>query len=265
MHSQHVVSSLLREASERIVLPRFRRLREGDIEEKSPGEVVTIVDREVEASLALQLGKLIPGSRVVGEESCAGDPSMMSGMQSGTVWVLDPLDGTGNFIAGDERFAILLALLVDGQIAASWMYVPLGELLYTAEQGGGAWCNGEKLAIKSRETLPSTGIIKTRFLPPEIKSTVAAGSSALSTVQAGANCTAIDYPAIVRGDSDFALYWRTLPWDHAPGVLLLREAGGHVARSDGTPYLPHDAREGLLAAASHDGWLAAQRLLGFDR
>ena len=79
----------------------------------------------------------------------------------------------------------------------------------------------------------------------------------------GWRCSGRDYPAILTGGQDFALFWRALPWDHAPGALILEEAGGRVARLDGTPYRPRDDRPGLLAARSPAVWAAvAGALLG---
>jgi fructose-1,6-bisphosphatase/inositol monophosphatase family enzyme len=105
------------------------------------------------------------------------------------------------------------------------------------------------------------GIIKTKFLPDELKASVAGRARALHEVQPGSGCAGADYPAVIAGASDFALYWRTLPWDHAPGVLLLAEAGGHAARLDGSAYRAGDSRPGLLAAGSRDLWQQAHALL----
>jgi fructose-1,6-bisphosphatase/inositol monophosphatase family enzyme len=77
----------------------------------------------------------------------------------------------------------------------------------------------------------------------------------------GNHCAGREDPDILRGVQDFVLFWRTLPWDHAPGVLLLQEAGGVARRFDGTPYEPGDDRNGLLAAANLDVWTAVHEAL----
>lgn len=259
------VPALLAEAAGELIAPRFRGLHAGDIEEKAPGELVTIVDREVEAKLSPALESLLRGSRVVGEEACATQPSLIAGLDHGHVWLLDPLDGTGNFIAGRPEVAILLALLRRGETVASWMLDPLDGTLYTAQQGAGAWCDGERVQASGADGVrPLKGIVKTRFLPPGVKERVIARCASLEDQQPGTNCTAADYPAITGGASDFALYWRTLPWDHAPGVLFLTEAGGHAARLDGTPFRAHEKRPGLLAASDKATWERTHGLLGLD-
>lgn len=257
------VPVLLAQAAAELIAPRFRGLHAGEIEEKAPGELVTVVDREVEARLSPALASLLRGSRVVGEEACATQPSLISALDYGHVWLLDPLDGTGNFVSGRPEVAILLALLKDGETLASWMLDPLDGTLHTAQKGAGAWCDGERVRVNAVD--PSRrmrGIVKTRFLPPGIKERVVARCAALEDQQPGTNCTAADYPSIAGGESDFALYWRTLPWDHAPGVLFLTEAGGHASRLDGSPFRAHEKRPGLLAAADRETWGRTHDLLG---
>jgi len=243
------------------MLPRFQQLGASQIHEKSPGELVTIVDREVEALLARELTRLVPGSLVVGEEACAANPALVGELRSGRRWLLDPLDGTGNFIAGRTEFAVLLAYMEEGTCVASWLYRPVDKTLYAARRGGGATVNGRCLSA-APVAAGRRAIIKTRFLPPALKERVMDRAQLqLSEILPGANCTAFDYPEVLAGAVDFALYWRTLPWDHAACVLLAEEAGGFVRRLDGTAYGPTDDREGLLVAADEPRWLAARAAL----
>lgn len=254
--------ALLERASADFILPRFRQLLDTDVEEKSPGEVVTVVDREVEAFLSRELSRLVPGSVVVGEEACAADPGLLGAVRSRRCWLLDPLDGTGNFVAGRPEFAILLGYLEEGRCLASWLYRPIDRTLCSAARGAGARVDGEPARVAPSSGRGLRGILKTRFLPPDLRELVVTRAAArLSEVLSGANCTAFDYPEIVAGKVDFALYWRTLPWDHAASALVLEEAGGVVRRIDGTAYDPADAREGLLVAADEARWLEARAAL----
>lgn len=256
--------ALLQEAANAFILPRFRRLLDSQVEEKSPGELVTVADREVEAFLSERLSRLAPGSIVIGEEACTGAPGLLDELRSRRCWVLDPLDGTGNFVAGRPEFAILLAYLEEGRCMASWLYRPVDETLAFAARGAGAFVGGRRVRVAPSAGHGLHGIVKTRFLPPGTRERVVErAASRLSVVLPGANCTAFDYPDIVSAEADFALYWRTLAWDHAPGALLLEEAGGVVKRLDGSPYHPADPREGLLAARDEATWACARSAL-FD-
>src|SRR4051794_10278381 len=106
--------ALMAGAAGRAILPRFCALAQHEIEGKSPGELVTVADREAEALLAAGLAPLLPGSRVIGEEACSADPRLIDALGEGIVWLVDPLDGTGNFAAGRPEFAVMVALLRDG-------------------------------------------------------------------------------------------------------------------------------------------------------
>lgn len=260
------VPALLREAAARCIAPRFRRLQQHDVQEKSPGELVTTVDREVEASLTPALRQLLPGSRVVGEEACAEQPHMLQQLGDGDVWLVDPLDGTANFVAGDPRISMLVTWLRGGEAVAAWMLDPLSGRLHSAELGGGAWIDGQRVHSDSSPAAADTlcGVVKTRYLPPDVKPRVEARVATLHRTLSGANCAGNDYPDIVAGRCDFVMYWRTLPWDHAPGVLFLQEAGGHAAHLDARPYRAAKAQPGLLAARTPEAWHVAHQLLWAD-
>ncbi|HVA06861.1 MAG TPA: inositol monophosphatase family protein [Acidimicrobiales bacterium] len=107
------------------------------------------------------------------------------------------------------------------------------------------------------------GAVLTRFLDRDTSNSVAANRHRFGSVGDGRICAGVDYPALIEGDQEFVLYWRTLPWDHAPGALLLGEGGGVARRLDGTPYNPAQHTTGLLAASSQAAWdLVSATLLG---
>ncbi|MDQ4070429.1 MAG: inositol monophosphatase, partial [Actinomycetota bacterium] len=90
-----------------------------------------------------------------------------------------------------------------------------------------------------------------------------ANAGCFASLSSGRMAAAVEYPLIAEGEEDFALFGRTLPWDHAPGVLLVEEAGGVARRPDGTPYRPADTTGNLLVAADEGTWAAVRRhLLG---
>lgn len=251
------VSRLLTEAADATVLPVFGR-REAAPEEKAPGEWVTVADRAAESFLAPKLAALLPGSVVVGEEMASADAGILRHLASaGDVWLLDPLDGTANFAAGTGPFAMMIALVRHGETVASWILDPLSGRLARAERGAGAWLAGQPITTSSAAT-PATalkGAVLRRFLPEALAARVTAAGPRFAELSSGSGCAGADYPAIVTGVRDFTLYWRTLPWDHAPGALFIHEAGGVALRPDGSPYRPAEhARPGLLVARDIDTW-----------
>lgn len=259
------VSALLAEAAAELVLPRFRSLKAEDVSEKSPGEIVTVVDRAVEAMLIPALSSLRAGSRVVGEEGVSDHPALLDDLDRGEVWVVDPIDGTNNFVHGREDFGIMVALLRDGVTQAAWIQFPLTGSIAVAERGAGAYYDGQRLHLSARAAGREDllrGIVKTGYMPEPMRSTVDARAERhVQQRIAGTQSACGDYLSYALGDPDFALYWRMLPWDHAPGTLLLTEAGGHVARHDGSAYRAGDRGKGLLVARSKEVWDQALRLL----
>lgn len=239
------------------MLPRFRRLAADEVHQKSPGDLVTIADQESERALTRGLTALLPGSVVVGEEAVAADPSVRDRLGgNGSVWVVDPVDGTNNFAAGKTPFAVMVALVRGGEPAASWILDVVADRMVVAEAGSGAYLDG--LRVKTRTDDPGaetlTGSVSRTYLPPDLRADVDRYAHRLGRVTEGRHCAGYEYPAIVTDEQQFAIFWRVLPWDHVPGALIVREAGGAVRHLDGSPYRPGTNVRGLLVAANDEIW-----------
>lgn len=258
------VSNLLREASETCVMSVIGK-QEANPEEKSPGEWVTEADKASEAFLEPALRALIPGSSVIGEEAAYADPSVLDRLKDdGDVWLVDPLDGTANFAKGVPPFALMVALIRDGETMASWILEPLTNQLSVSEKGSGSWINNQQITVNqdSPELKVMTGAVLRRFLPQELDRHITEAENLFANLSAGSKCAGFDYPAVATRSMDFALYWRTLPWDHAAGVLFLQETGGYVARPDGSAFRVVDhAKSGLLVAHNKATWLKVKSTL----
>jgi fructose-1,6-bisphosphatase/inositol monophosphatase family enzyme len=258
------VDDLIREVAAEVIVPRFRHLSDGDVHEKAPGELVTIADQESERLLTAGLMRLLPGSVVVGEEAVAADPRVLDRLSGDdAVWLVDPVDGTSNFAAGREPFAVMVALVRDGVTSASWILDVVGDTMAVAERGAGAFVNGER--VRTRTDAPPadtlTGAVMTRFLPDDMRFEVAQRACGMAAVLPGRHCAGYEYPAIVADTQQFSMFWRILPWDHVPGSLLVTEAGGVARHFDGTDHRPGDDRRGLLVAANEDIWRTARETL----
>ncbi|TVV73230.1 inositol monophosphatase family protein [Sphingomonas solaris] len=262
MHVLHdPVAALLREVADTIVLPRFRNLLEGDVSEKTPGDPVTIADRESEVALHEALTKMLPGSVVVGEEATAADESVLDRIEDSAVWIVDPIDGTANFAAGRAPFAIMVALVEAGTTVAGWIFDPLAGRLCHATLGRGAWIDGAPVRAAGSGGERLIGGISTLFLPSDRRDAIEARAAGRIDMAPIPRCAGEQYPRIVLGVNDFALFERTLPWDHAPGALFLEEAGGAVRRLDGRPYRVGSRETGMMAAASPAIWDEAASIL----
>ncbi|MEI9937505.1 MAG: inositol monophosphatase family protein [Pseudomonadota bacterium] len=253
------VSDLLREIAESTVLPKFLNLEQDEVEQKSPGEVVTAVDRRAEELLSPRLLSLVKGSRVVGEEATTNNPALLDKLDQGLIWLVDPIDGTSNYAAGDPRFAMMIALLRDGEAIASWILQPVPSRKWVAERGGGAWVDGQRVQIaKSGLAESRSAIVRSRFFPESFKQGLNEKDFQDLDLSQGAGCAGVDYPDLIAGLWRFILYWRTLPWDHVPGALLAIEAGAKAARLDGSDFNAHASQVGLLIAPDVELWAEAR-------
>jgi fructose-1,6-bisphosphatase/inositol monophosphatase family enzyme len=258
------VVTALREVADELVVPRFRNLAEGDITEKAPGDLVTIVDRETEVVLGKRLANLLHGSLVVGEEAVAADHRVLERIgDPGPVWVIDPIDGTGNFAAGREPFALMVALLRGGRPVLSVIYQPISGLVAAAESGSGTYIDGERMTLdhtplRSEDLVASVHI---RYLPETLREQVKSRLPRLGKILPSRHCAGHDYPELIKGGHHVILYWRSLPWDHAPGALMVREAGGVVRHFDGAQYDPALPHPGLLVCRDDEVYALARRTL----
>lgn len=256
------VAAIMRECSESIILAHFRDLSDDQIEEKSPGDLVTVADRESERFLTNRLSELLPDAAILGEEATAADPSVMDRIHEPVCWVIDPIDGTSNFAAGRSPFGILIALVRGGETEAGWIYDPVSKRLCHAHRGAGAWINGDPLQSKGSGKDKPVIALYTSFMEGEERIRVDAAAAAHFEIVPPPMCAAEQYPMLATGQHDITIYRRSLPWDHATGALFLNEAGGKVARFDGTAYRPDQTEmTGMLAAATRDLWEEAARVL----
>lgn len=243
------IRDLMRFAARGSMLPRYRALAADEIEMKGKDDPVTIVDREVEAFLTEALTRLAPGVAVVGEEAAAADADVLKAL-SGQCWIIDPLDGTANFASGKGHFGIIIALADAGEPVAGWIYDPVRDRLCHAKRGEGAYVDGEAIVAQpSGKTPPQLAAMK-RFMPADQRALFEARIEPHYQIVEAPGAAAEQYPLIVSGGHDTAIYERTLAWDHAAGCLFLNEAGGACLRPDGSPYRIDDARTGMIGAAS---------------
>lgn len=251
------VTALLEEAGKNHVLPWFRELKAHEIQTKSgPDDLVTVADLACEAFLSERLQRLLPESRVVGEEAAARDHSTLDVLeQHGHVWIIDPVDGTHNFAHGKNEFAIILALVKDGEMEAGWIHVPLEGKTITAFRGGGSFCNEVRLRVASPRPLAEMRAVlyvgPKRF--PNLYARVREVRPELGP-RSFSRSAGIEYVRLVEGHVHYAMFTRQLPWDHAAGTLIHREAGGYAAYLDGAPYLPVEETKPLLLAPDRATW-----------
>ena len=194
---------------------------------KGPGDFVTAADRRAEKTLFEELSKARPGYGFVMEES-----GRVEGSDASHTWIIDPLDGTTNFLHGFPLFAISIALEREGQLVAALVYNPVSDELFTAERGSGAFVNDRRVRVAARSRLADCVI--TCGIPHSGRGDHDLGLAELHAVMgqvAGIRRTgsaALDLAFVAAGRCDGFFEHGLAPWDLAAGTLLVREAGGYV-------------------------------------
>jgi myo-inositol-1(or 4)-monophosphatase len=199
---------------------------------KGPANFVSAADRRAEETLYAELSKARPGYGFLGEEGGRRD-----GADKSHTWIVDPLDGTTNFLHGIPHFAISIGLARDDTVVAGVIYNPANDELYTAERGKGAFLNDQRLRVAARKRLADSVIAC--GLPHLGRGDLALGRRELGQVQervAGLRrfgAAALDLAFVAAGRFDG--YWERdmSPWDLAAGILMVRESGGFVTDTDG--------------------------------
>lgn len=264
------VESAIREVADAEILPRFRNLQEGDIAFKIGDDPVTIADQAAEKALSEHLIRLLPGSHVVGEEAFAADSGLLS-LFSGEspVWIIDPIDGTRNFVAGKRQFGVIVALTLQNQTVAGWIYDPTSGEFVTAELGAGAWHQGKRLSVNRAtdfQRLVGAGGDRAfrawqKLSPAEQKS----GPAFQPLPYGGCH----DYPRLWLESAYFdnpaspahfrAIMVHGTPWDDAAAILMHHEAGGASGHWDGAPIMPNSIGRGTLLAPDQESWHQLQK------
>ena len=226
----------------------FGEVEQLQVSIKGPGDFVSAADVKAESTLKVELGRARPGYGMLFEEGGAS-----AGTDKRHRWIVDPLDGTTNFLHGVPHFAISIGLERDGEIVAGVVYEPTRDELYWAEKGAGAYLNDRRLRVSARrqmgEALVGTGI-SARGLGanPHYSATVAAVMGATAGVRRF-GAAALDLAYVAAGRLDGFWEYGLSPWDIAAGMLLVREAGGYVSDLAGGQTMMTSGN--ILAANDH--------------
>jgi myo-inositol-1(or 4)-monophosphatase len=217
-----------------VLLANWRRLPHGSVSEKQKNDFVTHADRESEQRIVACIRAAFPDDRFQAEE---GGAHSGGSSDEGRTWIIDPLDGTSNFIAGFPFWCVSIAARESGRVVVGAVWDPLRGEIYAAERGAGAFRNGERIRVgsaagvegaflatgfpfRSRERIDLyLAVFRAVFL--EARAIRRAGSAAL------------DLAYVAAGVFDGFFEFRLAPWDIAAGAILIEEAGGELTDFDG--------------------------------
>ena len=202
-------------------------------EKSSAADLVTEYDLAVERFLKEKLPPLVPGSLFFGEEEKENASPL-----TGWVFIVDPIDGTTNFVRGLKHSAISVALAHDGAVEYGVVYDPYKDEIFSAKRGGGAFLNGRPVRVSERPLDQGvfgmgTAIYDRQFIAPTMRLTEQLFRRSCDFRRLGA--AALDLCGVACGRLDLFFEYSLSPWDHAAGGLILIEAGGGLSTLEGRP------------------------------
>src|SRR5664279_4854591 len=204
------------------IMPRFQRLAVDQVRQKSSSfDLVTEADEAAERVISDQLRAAFPGCIVVGEEATAKDSTLLAGIAAAELaFIVDPIDGTRNFVSGLPLFGVMLAATVNGEVVLSAIHEPVREDTAFALRGEGAWIrrkDGLTVDLRVAEPLPLSdmeAMVSTSFLPEPLRTVVNGNLSRIGLVS-NLRCAAHEYRLAAAGHCHLLFYNKLMPWDHA--------------------------------------------------
>ena len=218
----------------KIIIRDFGEIEKLQVSKKGPGDFVTKTDRKVEKIIIEELEKARPNYGFIAEESG------QSKNDSEFNWVIDPIDGTSNFMHGIPHFAVSIALEKKGEIISGMICDPIKNEFFFAEKGRGAYVNNRRIRVSSRKNLDE--IIGLYGCPPMSK---IKGNKVFDQIKKASmdihklrnyGSAALDFAYVASGRADFAWYDHLQYWDYAAGKIILLEAGGIISDFTGKSF-----------------------------
>jgi myo-inositol-1(or 4)-monophosphatase len=214
-----------------VLLHHWEQLGKADADLKARNDWVSLADRDSERAIVASLRERFPNDSILGEEGAA----IQAG--SGRTWIIDPLDGTSNYLQHVPVWSVSIGLKAGGEIIAGVIYEPLRQMVYTAERGAGAFRNGRRMQVSEQTTVEgaflATGF---PFRAQQYISLYVAIFEDVISVSKGvrrAGSAALDLACTADGVFDGFFELHLSPWDVAAGSLMITEAGGVVSDFSG--------------------------------
>lgn len=230
------------------------KIKETVTAKEGHGNFVTFYDRKIQEILEKELTELLPESRFMGEETADADAggSYMPDYDKGLVFIVDPIDGTTNFIKGYRNSAVSVGLLRDGEPYMAVIYNPYQDEMFTAVKGQGTRVNGRDVRASENKLADGIAVFGTAIYydgsaEPTFKRAFDYFTHALDIRRSGS--AAIDLCTIAAGRAELFFELELQPWDYTAGALLVTEAGGSMTQLDGSP-ITFDRPCSILACGS---------------
>lgn len=256
-----VVAAVKLVAAEEI-MPRYLKVAH---QRKSDGSLCTEADTAAQAALTKKLQAIL-NVPVLGEEMPAEEQRAKWQAGKEGLWCIDPIDGTSNFVRGLPYFAVSVALLREGNTVLGVVYDPVADEAFAAEQGKGAFLNGERLVVREAADSLSHALANVDMKRLSTNLVVQLATCPPYSSQRNFGASALDWCYTAAGRYDVYLHGGQKLWDYAAGTLILWEAGGHACCIENDDFSQGDIWQRSVIAARDKvlfdewkGWIRAQQ------
>jgi len=254
------IMNLLINVNKNIILRYHKNLKSEDISTKtSNDDFVSIADKKSEEIISKQLKGFLDVSDILGEETAFLDKQYDKYLDKSLLWVVDPIDGTKNYINGKESFCSMISLISYTLPIATFIYYPLKNIFVYAFKNYGAFIVdtnkkiSTKLLIKPTNTLKIIGSGGTKGIPDEYRSSILNNLKS-STERLFIGSAGIETIMLAKNEIKFIFYGRVTPWDHSPMDLITKEAGGCVYMAINRGKFNIKSKGSILAASNINIW-----------
>ena len=255
------ITSILIDVNDQVILYYFNKLSLDDIDTKtSSDDFVTVADKKSENFITKKLCNFLCITKIIGEESAFIDEeNYLYLLNEPLLWVIDPIDGTKNYINGNENFCSMISLVKHSLPIASFIYKPLDRELIYAFKGIGAYKLdihtkvSSKLKIETNKSSEITGSGGTKGIPEVFRKSIL-NNLRTNTKRLFIGSAGIETTMLANNKIQFIFHGRVTPWDHSPLDLIIKEAGGCVYMSRSKEEFNIKSKGPILAAASNNIW-----------
>lgn len=244
------VEALIRDVGDSYIYSCYRNSKKSDVFYKtSKYDLVTSVDQKAEELLKTGLQELLPESLLLGEETYAQNPDVLDYLKQSAkpVWIIDPIDGTDNFIEKKQGFGIMICLFFDNSLVASWLYEITLKRLTSYYAPDEVYDNGINLEACKKPQAPYKGLIGKKLYRFSSVQGLNEEEHGI-IIKPALEPSIIAYREVLLGNLDFLIFRVTYPWDHLPGIALLSTHNAEFRQWNGGKYQYTDVNEGLIVA-----------------